>query len=57
MAFLLLFKAIFMVSIILLVDEVLVVVDSKNLEVLVVKVVEALMVIRIIGISINLNVN
>ena len=46
-----------MVSIILLVDEVLVVVDSKNLEVLVVKVVEALMVIRIIGISINLNVN
>ena len=57
MAFLLLFKAIFLVSIIFLVEEFLVVVDSINLEVLVEEVVEASMVVGIIGISINLKAN
>ena len=57
MTFLLLFKAIFVVLIIFLVNEVLVVVDSINLEVLVAEVIESSMVVGIIGISINLNAN
>ena len=57
MAFLLLFKAIFVVSIIFLVEKVLIVVDSKNLEVLILEVMKASMVVGIIGISINLNAN
>ena len=57
MTFLLLFKPIFVVLIIFLVNEVLVVVDSINLEVLVAQVMEFSMVVGIIGISINLNAN
>ena len=57
MTFLLLFKPIFVVLIIFLVNEVLVVVDSINLEVLVAEVIESSMVVGIIGISINLNAN
>ena len=46
-----------MVSIIFLVEKVLVVVDSINLEVLVEEVMEASMVVEIIRISISLNAN
>ena len=57
MTFLLLFKGIFVVLIIFLVNEVLVVVDLINLEVLVAEVMDFSMVVGIIGISINLNAN
>ena len=57
MTFLIFFKAIFVVSIIFLVNKVLVVMDSINLKVLVAEVIKVSIVVRIIGISINLNDN